>query len=371
MLHIITGLGNGGAEAVLYRLVIQDSVNKHVVISLMDMGKYGSLLKEKDVEVFCLNMPKGKLKFDGLVKLWRFVKSSRPDVVQTWMYHADFLGGVVARLAGVKRVFWNIRHTDLVVGDSSRTTVFIARLCARLSYFVPEKIICCAEKAARYHSELGYNKEKMVVIGNGFQLDKFLPDLDLGLKIRNEFGREDIPLVGMVGRFNVHKDHKNLMDALGLLRRNRLEFVCVLIGPDINVKNEKLLQWVRVNDLEDNVFLLGERFDIPAVMNSLDIHVLSSSTEAFPNVIAEAMACGIPCVTTDVGDADFIVGDTGWVVPPKNSQLLANALGDALTEIKLSPNEWRNRKSASRERIEACFSIDTMLKKYQAEWFSH
>lgn len=370
IIHIITGLNNGGAEAVLYRLVTNDTKHKHVVVSLMGMGKYGSMLEEKGIEVVCLNMPQGKLTLGGVLTLWKTLRKHKPNVVQTWMYHADFIGGLVAKFAGIKNIFWGIRHTDLVPGESRKATILIARLCAKISAFVPTKIVCCAERAAQVHAELGYKKEKMVVIGNGYELSHFRVDEAKGAETREALGIEaDMPLLGKVGRFNAQKDHKNLLQALAILKNKGLVFRALLIGPNMDEHNAELMGWIEQNQLQDNLLLLSQRTDIPALMNAMDVHILSSSFgEAFPNVVAEAMACGTPCVATDVGDAGLIVGDTGWVVPPRNAEALADAIEQALLEMQNNPEAWQQRKLACRQRIEENFSIGTMIEKYHAVW---
>jgi len=367
--HIITGLNDGGAEAVLYRLCVHDKKHHHIVISMMDEGKYGSLLQAAGVTVHCLNMPRGRVTVSGMVQLYRLLRSIRPDVVQTWMYHADLIGGVVARLAGVKRVFWGIHHSNLESGKVKNVTRLIARICGVLSLFVPRTIVCCAHQAADVHAKLGYVKNKMVIIGNGYDLDHFIPNTADRDQLRAEWGiAESIPVLGMVGRFDPQKDHKNLIDALALLKRSGLDFRCALVGKDISVNNHELSTWINDQNLKNQLLLLEQRNDIPAVMNALDIHVLSSLGEAFPNVIAEAMASGTPCVTTDVGDAALIVDDTGWVVPPKDSQALAQAISTAIEERQKNPEVWRMRKQAARNRIVENFSIEKMIASYHDVW---
>jgi glycosyltransferase involved in cell wall biosynthesis len=368
IIHIITGLNDGGAEAVLYRLSTNDSTQKHCVISLMDAGKYGPYLQQAGVEVHCLNMSQGRVTLRGLWRLWSLIKALKPQVVQTWMYHADLIGGVAARMAGVKAVFWGIHHTTLEQGKSKRSTIYVARLCALLSRWVPSKIICCANKAVEVHADLGYAAHKLLVISNGYDLGRFCPDSETRNSLRSEWGiAYTMPLLGMVGRFDPQKDHKGLIDALGQLKQSGQLFKFVLVGNSLTETNQELAGWIDTQNLRDQIILLGLRSDIPAVMNALDLHVLSSSTEAFPNVLAEAMACGTPCVTTDVGDAALIVGETGWVVPARNPPALAQAMASALS-MRTDAAAWTTRQQVARAYIEENYSLDAMVRAYQAVW---
>jgi len=368
VLHIISGLNDGGAEAVLYRLCQHGDPVRHHVISMGGEGKYGPLLDELGTRVDVLNMPRGRLTLRGLWRLFWLVRKSRADVVQTWMYHADLVGGAVARLAGKRRVFWGVHHTTLDAKNSSRSALFAARLSARFSRVVPSKIICCAEKSAEVHAELGYDTKPMVVIPNGYDLARFKPDLKAGKRLRHELELdEDTPLLGFVARYDPQKDHANLVAALGVLRCALPGFHCVLVGTGLDEGNATLAALVEKEGLSSRVTLLGRRNDIPAVMSALDIHVMSSAFgEAFPNVLAEAMACGTPCVSTDVGDAATIIGDTGWVVPPRNPSALAEAIATAFASR--SEPGWSARCNAARARIEDCFSIERMVASYRAVW---
>lgn len=367
--HIITSLNNGGAQAVLYRLCTNDTGATHTVISLMDMGKYGPMLEKAGITVHCLNMPQGKVTLSGLRKLYTLLKKRKHDAVQTWMYHADLIGGVIAKLAGVKKVFWGIHHSNLEPDKSKRSTIAIAKLCARLSKRVPMGIVCCADEALAVHAAIGYDKSKMTVIYNGYRLDQFNINSDSGNAVKQELNIAHAPLVlGLVGRFDPQKDHANLLNALALLKEKNKDFACLLVGADINRDNMELYGQIKRLGLLEHVRLLDQRSDIPAVMNALDVHVLSSTTEGFPNVVAEAMACGTPCVTTDVGDAALIVGDTGWVVPPSNSEQLFEAITKALNEKQSNADAWNARQQAARQRIEENFSIETMVGKYHRVW---
>lgn len=369
IMHIITGLNDGGAEAVLYRLCRHDRTNEHHVVSLSDFGKYGPMLEAVGVPVTTLNMSSGHPSLLAFFCLVRLLRRIRPDVVQTWMYHADFFGGLAARVAVRRSVVWGIHHTTLEPGKSKRTTIWIAKVLAKLSWWVPAKIVVCAQRAMDIHEALGYDRRKMRLIPNGYDLADYRPGLDLEGEFQARLRpTRSIPLIGTVGRFDPQKDHVNLLDALAILRDRGVLFECVFVGTGLDQSNLQLTESIAQRGLSEQVKLLGRRNDIPQIMDALDLHVLPSAYgEAFPNVVAEAMACGTPCVVTDVGDAAYIVGDTGWVVPPRDATALAKALALAI-------DEWADesarceRSSRARSRISDNFGIDRMVRAYVAVW---
>jgi glycosyltransferase involved in cell wall biosynthesis len=334
----------------------------------MDAGKYGPILTANGIRVTSLNMPRGSVTFYGLSRLWKTLREERPAIIQTWMYHADLVGGVVARFANLP-VLWNIRHTELDSQKSSKGTILVARFCAALSKVIPSKILCCADRALRIHGELGYDRKRMHVIPNGYDLSVFRPSLDARVAIRQELEIDlTVSVIGFVARYNPQKDHENLLQALFYLKQNHNCPICLLVGTGMDVENRVLSQRISELGLDQQVRLLGRRDDVYNIMNALDVHVMSSAFgEAFPNVIAEAMACGTPCVSTDVGDAAKIVGETGWVVPPRDPEQLANAIEAALGQLK-SRSVWANRKKAAITRIGDNFTVEQMVNSYNTVW---
>lgn len=370
VLHIITGLGDGGAEGVLARLCITSKQVQHVVISLTDKGEYGDIIAGAGIPVYSLGMKSSRPSLLKFFKLIQLIKKESPDIVQTWMYHADLLGGLAARLAGVKRVFWGVRHTTLEQGESTRSTIFVARMCAILSKWIPEKIICCAYKALEVHESIGYISSKFVVIPNGYDLSRFKPDAQKSKKIRNEFNISSADfLIGKVGRYDPQKDHLNLLKALSIALKNGVTFRCFLVGKHLTTDNQDLVDQIEQFGLSDNIFLAGQRNDIESIMNALDLHVLSSSFgEAFPNVVAEAMACGTPCVATNVGDALNILGNPNSCCPVRDPQELANLILNMHKEWIDYPDLWQARKAFGVNRIQANFSIQGMVDSFESHW---
>ena len=369
ILNIIVGLNDGGAEGVLYRLCLYDKNYKHIVISLMDEGKYGPLLKKAGIEVYCLNMPAGRFTFTGLYKLFKLIRKSKPNIVQTWMYHADLIGGVVARLAGVKNVFWNIRHTTLEPGKSKRSTIFIAKLCAMLSKRVPIGIVCCAEKALEVHTSIGYDTSKMTVIANGYDPSILCAIPNSQAQLNKELG-DVFPAIGMVARFDPEKEHFDLLEAFLIVKKKGLPHKLVLVGYKINTSNIALIEKIESLKLKNEVLLLDQRRDIPTFMSSLDLHVLSSSSEAFPNVLAEAMACGTVCASTDVGDAAEIVLSVDSLCKPNVPDELADIILNRARENKLSPARWNERRKAGSVKIQENFALERMVHAYEKVWLS-
>lgn len=286
------------------------------------------------------------------------------------MYHADLAGGIAARLAGVRNLYWGVHHSVLEKGLSKRSTIMIARICALLSGWLPKKIICCANKAKIVHDNLGYAARKLCVIPNGYDLSRFRPDNDARNRVRAEFGLGSHEfIIGNVARFDPLKDHSNLLQALAQVKKRNIPFRCLLIGKGLSPKNPDLMGQIAKLALQDNVLLIGQCSDVPAIMNALDLHVLSSLSEGFPNVLSEAMACGTPCISTDVGDASEILGDQKVCCPSRDSRALADIIIELALEWQSIPSSWEARKAASRRRISEKYSIENMVEAYETCWF--
>ena len=365
--HIITSLGDGGAEHTLFKICKYDINNKHVVISLKGPEKYFLLLKKLGIKVYCLN-----LKFYSIYKFFLLIKllrSLKPDIVQTWLVHADFIGGIAAKLVGIKNIIWNIRYSNFEIRKSKLTTILIIKLLAKLSFLIPQLIVIVSKKAKKIYEAEGYDKKKLKFIPNGYDLS-FLKPRKFQKKIfkKKTKIKKQIPLIGNVARYDPKKDHLNLLNAISLIRANNMNFFCILVGSNIHNNNIRLVSEIKRLKLSKYIKLLGQNDNILQVMNGIDIYVQSSSYgEGFPNVVAESMACGTPCIVTDVGDASFIVGKTGWVVPPNSPNKLAQAIEKALYEI--GTKKWNKRCNKARLRMRHNFDISKMLKSYNKLWY--
>lgn len=362
-MHVIVGLEVGGAEHMLCRLVIaQQKYWQCMTVSLTDIGPLGVSLSNAGVEVQALGVrsPVGLLM--AVWRLRKLIRKFKPDVVQTWMPHGDLIGGLAARLEGVRNVVWGIRATTMV--GASLATRVIRRLCAVLSHIIPTHIVSAAQASQRAHIALGYDAARMSVIPNGFDVLRFKPDSLARQLLRKEWCLDDNQvLIGHVGRWDAAKDHLGFIKAAGGLANEIEACRFIMLGLNIDENNENLIQAIRDTRCPERFLLLGERSDVPSCLAAIDIFCLSSKTEGFPNVVGEAMACGVPCVVTDVGDASLIVGDTGWVVPKENTP----ALTDALCAATLMPSTERQALGLqARERILSEFSMNRSVERFSA-----
>ncbi len=369
VLHVITNLDQGGAETVLFRLVTATTpAIEHVVVSLMGDSYYGDRLRALGIQIYTLQSPRGRITVSGLLKLRRIVVETVPDVVQTWMYHADLIGGLVARWAGIRPVLWGIRCSSLASIKGNRSALLAARICALLSRWIPAAIVCCSERAAQAHQEIGYNHKLFAVIPNGYDLTRFAPNEVQRLRFRSTLGiAVDDVLLGMVARWHPQKDHENLLNAIVHLRALGVKFRCILVGSEMDSDNVALVASIHRLGVQDIVILGGPMEDIPTLMNALDVHLLSSAYgEAFPNVVAEAMACGTPCAVTDVGDSALILGDTSRVAPPRDPVALALSINRVLDSIRVHGRERIGREC--RARIEEKYLLSRMVSAYATLW---
>ena len=365
IVHIITGLGDGGAEHTLYKICKYDTKNEHVVISFQGKEKYFFLLKELGIETYSLNASYFSInKFFFLIKL---LMSLNPCIVQTWLVHADLVGSIAARFAGIKNIVWNVRYSKIQLGQAKFTTILIINLLVKLSYFLPVSILICSKKAKEIYEDKGYDKNKLKFIPNGYDLSILNIDKQKEISFKKKiYNDKQIPLIGNVARFDPQKDHFNLLRALSIIKSKNIDFLCVLVGTNTD-KSKSLRKEVERLNLSNCIKFFGQTENITEVMNGLDLHVLSSSYgEGFPNVVAEAMSCGTPSVVTDVGDAALIVENTGWVVPPKDPIKLASAIEKAINEI--GTIKWNERCKNARLRIENKYSLIKMLEHYDSEW---
>jgi glycosyltransferase involved in cell wall biosynthesis len=365
-MHIITTLGPAGAETMLMRVTsgMDDTRFENEVVSLTGILDLAERLQSIGICVRTLGMKKSMPNPLQVIRLAKWIRESKPDVIHTWMYHANLVGALAARLAGGVPVVWGIHHSSLDPRVDKFRTRLVNRTCAFLSRKVPARIVCCSEASLREHKKLGYAADKLEVVPNGFDLEQVKPDPAARVSVRDELGiQADAFLIGMAARFHPHKDHRNFIRAAARLHEQMPDIHFLLCGLDITWQNSQLAGWIDAAGIRDRCHVLGLRQDMSRLFAAMDIATTASLSEAFPIVIGEAMACGTPCVVTDVGDSALIVGETGVVVAPGDPDALAEGWRKL---VEAGPAERRRLGMAARRRIQRHFALPAVVARYQA-----
>jgi glycosyltransferase involved in cell wall biosynthesis len=364
IVHLITGLQCGGAENQLQQFVLASDSRRfrHVVISLLEGGAIASELKAADIEVYSLGMRRGLPSPTGMVRLVRLLRRLRPDVLHCWLYHASLMGLLGRRWSGIPRVIWGLRSANAELRGYSLSTRAVVRLCAKFSS-LPDAVVVNSETSRAVHQKWGYNNARLRVIPNGVDAQRFSPDPEARRAVRTELRIDrDSVLIGLFARYSPMKDHETFLRAAGLVHAQYPDVRFLMAGEHIAADNGPLSRIVQENSLQQVLYMLGPRRDLPRLTAALDISCLSSWSESFPNVVAEAMACAVPCVVTDAGDTRLIVGDTGRVVPSSDPVALAEATG-ALIAVEAAERGALGQKA--RERVLAQFTLQKTVNAYE------
>jgi|HubBroStandDraft_6_1064221.scaffolds.fasta_scaffold179438_1 glycosyltransferase involved in cell wall biosynthesis len=360
--HLITGLETGGAERMLARLVAAGDRSRFrtVVISLTGLGTTGRQIAEAGIDLRTLAVQRGLPDLRALFRLRTILRELRPDIVQSWLYHADLLALLAHWLGGAPCLMWNLRATETV--GSGVVRPLLARFSA-----IPDAVIVNSLAGKRFHQKLGYRPRRWLHIPNGFDTEALRPDPERRRQGRIELGlaTEAIAIL-LPARYHPMKDHVTFLAAAARLAAQRQEVHFCLIGTGIEPGNQALASAIATHGLGGRVSLLGERSTLDTLYPAIDIASLSSAFgEGFPNVLAEAMCCEVPCVATDTGDAALIVGETGLIVPPRDPAALA-AAWDRL--IAIGAHGRRALGAAARQRMLANYDLAKVVSQYEAAY---
>lgn len=368
ILHVITSLWLGGAETMLCQLLEHTDRRKFAptVVSLRPAADLAARVKAAGVPLICLDMsPSPKHMLRGLRELKKIMRAQRPALVQTWMYHADFLGGLAARSIRPRPpVVWNIQHGVMDPKETKRASLWLMRMLGPLSRWLPDRIFVCSRAAIETHARLGYARNKMVHIPNGADCDRFKPDLTARREIRDELGiPQDVPVIGMAGRYNPQKDYANFFGAVRIFQSSDSRAHFVACGSNVTPENPELARLLAECPDPSRVHLIGPRRDMPRVYPAFDVATLSSAHgEGMPVTLCEALACGVPGVATDVGDSADVVGPSGRIVPPKNDSALAGAWHVVLN---LPAKERAELQHLARHRVQKNFALPVIASLYE------
>lgn len=364
--HVITGLSLGGAEHTLVKLLSATDRNafEPSVVVLNEGGPLFNDIVALGVPVVALGGSTGGVGALRVASLVPALRALRPEVVQTWLYKADLVGGLAARSLRVP-VLWNLRQTSLDRQRSTRSNRTVARLCARLSRIVPDAIVCVSDSALHDHAAAGYDRSRMRVIENGFDTGKFRPDPSAKAWLRAELDLDPAcRIVGNVARFNPQKDHRNLLAAASRCLSVHADCAFVLVGEGVDSDNSQLASMLNNTEHRNRIYLMGPRRDIDRITPAFDIAVSSSAFgEGFSNALGEAMACEVPCVATDSGNARDLLAECGVVVPPRDPVALAEAVVGLLSQPPDVRSELGRR---GRRLIESRHSLVETTRCYEA-----
>lgn len=366
VLHVITDLGLGGAQAMLGRLLRSEAWrgDHQTVVSLLDGGQHRPLLEAAGVEVGSLGMRPGRPSLRALRDLRRRIAQARPDLVVSWLYHADLMTTLAWMALGARPVLvWNVRASDMDMSAYSWTSAATRRACGWFSR-APTLILVNSHAGRRAHDLAGYRPRRWMVIPNGIDLNEFRPDPAARDAVRQQLRiPPGDPVVGLLARLDPMKDHATFVAAVLACAERLPTAHFVVAGAGVAPTHPVFEPIVRREDLRSRLHLLGPRTDVAHLLNALDLLTLPSAFgEGFPNVVAEAMACGVPAVVSDVGDAALIVGDLGRVVPPRQPGELAAAWQSILT----LPREARRQLGLQvRRKVELEYDIDRVARTYR------
>lgn len=369
IVHVINNLYLGGAEMMLVRLLGRLDPHRwdcHV-LSLIGDGPAAEQLGKLGIPVTVIGMKRGLPGPLSLARLGSRLRALRPALVQTWLYHSDLLGGLATRLRLPEvPVVWNLRMNGPTRGRDKLTTCWTARACAALSHRLPARIIVNSFAGRDVHQKLGYDAGRLEVIPNGFDTEQFSPSAAARVALRQELGLPvSTPLIGMAARWDPLKDFGTVLASAATLMQQHPDLHVVLCGTGIDEENTALVGLAEAAGCGERLHLMGRRSDMPVWQAALDVALLASHTEGFPNTVGEAMACGVPCVVTDAGGSAQLLGVTGRVVPVGDRVGFSAGINELL---QMSAFERQQIGVLGRQRIIENFSLERMVDRFERLW---
>jgi glycosyltransferase involved in cell wall biosynthesis len=366
IVHIINDLSPGGAEKMLLNLVAHTDRSRFdiSVFSLQNKGEVAIDIEKLGIPVFGFYMFN---KYDFIFKFLKLILiliRIKPDIVHAWMYHSNLIGGIAAKFVTSSKIIWSIHSTTLEPGPEKKGTEIAIKLSTFLSKVIPDKIILCSKASYNFHEIIGFEKNKMMVIPNGIDLRRFKysSKAKLNLISKLKLGHET-KFIGMVGRYHSMKRHDIFFHAAQIIINKYPLIQFILCGPGIDNSNQKLVKLINSFELSPNIHLLGYRSDMSNIYSLLDILTITSSYgESFPLTICEAMACNVPVVSTDVGDASYIINSKDMIIPINEPMLIAEKWEKIISLDIKSRNEIGVK---NRSRIKNLFDIKNIERSYK------
>ena len=363
ILFIINSLEVGGAEVFLEDLAAQLSQEYNLeIVTLNSIGAIGHNMLNQGFKIKNFNFNTSYFPLLNFLLLFQYIRKSNPDIVHTWMYHSNFIGGSAAFFAGIKKIIWSIHAFNISQGLLKRRTIFLAKFSALLARFIPNKIIFCSKESMNIHRDMRYPIKKLVTIPNAVNVQKFIFSESQRASIRKELNlSESNYLIGMIGRYDPQKNQAGFIEAASVVHKNNPNTYFFIAGRGVDANNKNLVELISKLELEKNVYLLGERDDVASLLSAADIFALPSYGEAFPISLCEAMSCSVACVASDVGDVKYILGNYKYIIPPGSRIDLANSISEI---ISLGAVQRKDIGLELRKRVTQNFTIEAIAKIY-------
>ena len=368
--HLIIGLENGGAEAVLNRLVMGDNENKHIIISLKDLGFYGPNLLKNNIEVYSIDFSSFTLfKF---IKLFKKIKEIKPEILHCWMYHSNLIGALLSFFLKNTKLYWSIHNLAIGFKQLNTFTFLVIRLSAFFTYFCVKKVVYVSESTLLKHCSIGFRKNNNVIIHNGVNTSIYKSDSERKIKIRNNLNlKRDQILIGMVARYDPIKEHELFFKAINILiKKGYKDLKVLLIGIGMDNANNKLIHLLNKYEIRSFVILLGQQNNMEQYYNAMDLHVLPSSSEAFGNVTVEAMSCETPVIVSDAGIQKFIVNDNDRIFKTNDLEMFVSKIECFIKNFS-NKQKMNEISKFCRKRVLAHFSENVMIENYKKMWIKN
>ena len=377
ILHIINSLKKGGAEGNLYRLC---KLNKEKyknkidisIVTLINDGYYEIELKKIGIKIISLDLNKKNkffVFFKKILKLRKFVKKYNPNIIQSWMYHSNFVTLFLPRLF-YDKIFWNIRHSELNSKISKKTTIFVSIIWGLFSKIVPKKVIYCSEKSINFHhNKHFYLKNKTKLIYNGYNDKIYYPSKYLKADFRKKHGinKSDF-ILGFAGRYAKQKNIPSMLLAFSKFIKKHNNIYLYMVGKDISPFNKELTTFISNLKIQNKVVFLNEQKNLLEFYNGIDLLLLTSHSESFPNVVAEAMLCSTLVLASDAGCSKKIISNFGFVIKKNDYISIINGLNKSINIFKNKNKKWKFLERNSRIQIKNNFSIKKMADTYLKNW---
>jgi len=360
--HISTGLETGGAEIQLLRLIAALDKNKFEMMVIgLDRDTYlGDRMRELGIAVHALDLKKNPL---AITKAYKLLKEFNPDVIHGTLYEGGVVGTIFRRFLPKRPpVIWTV-HDGL---ENYRKEPLRKQLQLRLWGLMsgsPECMMYVSHLSCEQHLAWGFSNQKAIVIPNGVDTSRFQPNTKARKAIRKSLNiPQESFVIGITARFHPVKNHIGFINSAAILAKFHPDTHFIMVGTNIDENNKALTDLIEKHGLQDKIHLLGNREDIPDIVNAYDVAALTSFGEAFPLTLGEAMAVAVPCVATNVGDNDYIIKDTGRVVPADNDEAMANAWKEM---VEMDKDEFKRLGEAALQRVTSDLSLTQQVQQHE------